>query len=154
MLAILACLALTQVASDAEEWLKKPTDFLEERYEAKECCLRGFVHCDEQGTWSLASQPSLRSCCIGERPLATLRVELDHSLDEDLIGKIATLKGVMHVEAKHSDDGTLVGLFYLEKAHLIEEKSHFSKKTKVISLLAIAGLFSCVGVYWLSKSRG
>lgn len=84
--------------------------------ENKQVRIRGFLYQNAQGEWILASQPNLKSCCVGTPSKFHQQIFISNHLSPASTAYVSTIEGIFRI---HSHN-----LYRLEQAYLIEE-SHF-----------------------------
>lgn len=82
--------------------------------------LRGFLYKNEQGEWILASQPNLKSCCLGTSHKAKEQIAVSFESLPSLPskGQAITLEGFLVYAAPSDPHGQEKALYRLEKAQL------------------------------------
>lgn len=138
-------LTMTELAAEGQLWVDGGggTDVLIaelEPYHRHEVSIRGFLHRSEEGTWSLASQPSLRSCCIGPKVRATLQVMLDRPFPDEEIGKAVTVTGRFFVEPQWDTEGRLTQLYRVEEADFQQAGADHFPVIPVASFVVVGAL--------------
>lgn len=126
--------------------VKLSFDQLESRSDA--CCnqeveIRGFVYSRANGVQILASQPNLKSCCVGSASKIRNQIVLNGELSST--DQAINVRGILKIDPKHNDNGELTQLFVLDNPQVQKEERHFS----VILILQIIILIIILVLVWL-----
>lgn len=154
-------LSFSILTAVAEEGLKKAR--VEEEaflrtslalYHERPVQLGGFLLKGEKGEWLIASQPSLRSCCIGSKNRASLFVLLlEKTFDDKAIGSQITVEGRFVVKVERNEVGGVSRLFQLETFSVVEDKKGKIDPYPWISLASFAAIALLVFTLYSTKKR-
>lgn len=116
----------------------------QKEYSGEEVQVRGFYYETAEGRHVLASQPNLRSCCVGSRKKVSEQIALIGDLPAIPLKRAVTLQGNFSADPTYNEDDELIGLYYLKNIKLIDDIDD----TKVYSLVAffVIVFFMIVGV--------
>jgi len=148
--------SMTVLAAQAHQWLEEDSgryepDALVRRlhdYQDRDVAVRGFLHYTADGDWLLASQASLKSCCIGDHDLATFCAVLDRPLEKSLVSQVVEVTGRLVVDPQWERDGSLSRLYRIEGAQMIDLPT---KRSVLFPVVALVGIATCVAggiLYW------
>lgn len=87
--------------------------------QGKEIEIRGFLYQREDGKLILASQPNLRSCCVGTKSKIQQQIIVEGNLEPTL--KAVSVRGVFRIQPLYSENGELVAYYFLDRANLVPE---------------------------------
>ncbi len=103
----------------------------------KEVKIRGFLYQDANKEWILASEPNLKTCCVGSQTKILQQIRVIGTIADQAYPQVMALKGVMFVESQYDDNGDLVSLYRLENATIaIEKPTEWPLQTLCICLFA------------------
>ncbi len=82
--------------------------------------IKGFIYQSPENTFILASQPNLKSCCIGNSHQVAQQIFLK-GIDKISTNQIVTVQGILKLQAQ--EEGKKLRQFYiLENAEIISQK--------------------------------
>lgn len=93
---------------------------LKDKYDKRPVRIRGFLYRSQDGRWVLASEPNLKSCCVGSEAKAMQQIIVDGRFEKQSLEPVI-VEGVFLVEAV---SGNRKELFKLGNAHIYEERKH------------------------------
>lgn len=107
--------------------------------------VRGFLYHNSSGELILASQPNLKSCCIGSQGLVYQQILVRGKLDPE--AQVVTLQGIFKIDPQHNEQGQIIRLYSLENAEKVKS-DHFLLFPMLLLVLAfgiigLAILFAC-----------
>lgn len=111
----------------------------------QEITIRGFLYQDVNQKWILASEPNLKTCCVGSEKKVKQQIVLSGTFAKQLLGQAVTLNGIFTIEPQYTNEGSLTGLYYLKNA--IIEKN----ETKSWPLLTLTVVLFGLCVTWVSR---
>lgn len=76
--------------------------------------IRGFLYKSEDGEFVLASQPNLKSCCVGTKSKVAQQIIVKGDSTLKLSSYVVLLEGVLKVDPQYNQEGELVHLYVLE----------------------------------------
>lgn len=91
----------------------------------KQVKIRGFLYQQPTGTLILASQPNLKSCCVGVKARMPQQVIVRGENPLDPSPYAITLGGVLKKELQYDQTGEPVPIYVLDQAWLVQEHSYF-----------------------------
>jgi hypothetical protein len=119
--------SLTTLSFDQPDWIS---------FHQSEVRICGFLYQTREGQWILASEPYLKSCCIGS----------DDKIDNQIVilglqvqtppSQAVTIQGIFFVDPTYMQNGELRQLYKIEKAQIISEPQ-FPLLTIAITLLLL-----------------
>jgi hypothetical protein len=78
----------------AEDPIKVSFEDLKSLSSNQEIVIRGFLYKSADHRWILASEPNVKSCCIGHSHLAEKQITLDGEFNEYEISQVIEVKGI------------------------------------------------------------
>lgn len=149
------CVLLTASSSLFGEYLSISFDLLEKhassgfsrKYDGKEVKIRGFGYQAEDGRYVLASQPNLKSCCVGASRKIHQQIILKGSIPDIPRNKAVTVLGSFATDPTYNEEDELIGLYYLKNIRLLNEMDEGVVYSLLIFFVVIAFLMSIVIVY-------
>jgi hypothetical protein len=121
-------------------------------YHDQEVEVRGFFYEGKDGRHVLASQPNLKSCCVGSVNKILNQIVLLGVVPEIPQQRVVSMMGVFVTDPTFNGDDELIGLYYLKNIKVLSDFDD----TTIYSLFAfiIVMLFIVIGmiIYRRSKS--
>lgn len=115
-------------------------------YHQKEVTIRGFLYQGEEGNWVIASEPSLRSCCVGAKGKMAQQIVLKDEVIGEKQQRAVTLQGRFYVDPIWNIDGSFKQLYRLDHAIILPELPY--AWTNVVILLGIVCAICAVYLWW------
>jgi hypothetical protein len=148
-------LDLLQLSASVEKALLSSKDdlLLEETLKSlghKEVQLRGFLHQDDKGHCSVASQQSLRSCCLNGKTRAALQVFLDKEFSTEQLKQIVTVKGSLEFSVRRGENKDIEQIMHLKGTEIMLKEK---KSLPVASLAFLLGLTVIAATFILRKQK-
>lgn len=128
----------TLPASAKEEMESGSVPEILKRYQGQEISFRGFIYQGKDGRIMLATEPDLKSCCIGSKGSITRQVMLigdNIAFAKD--GKVREVLGRFEIEPLKDKNGNLEKMFVLYDTRIIEQDS----KSNILIYLIYSALF-------------
>lgn len=124
--------------SKVEEELKQLTieQLIEEAdiYQHNLVRVRGFLYQDQHHHWILASQPNLKSCCIGNSKKVDQQIFLSSFTPSTSYKYAVTLEGTFYKEPILDKEGKLIQLYHMKNPTLLKNFSFWSWSLGFISI--------------------
>ncbi len=79
---------------------------------------RGFLYQNQNGQLVLASQPNLKSCCVGIPSNVQRQLFIQGEIKGTLPTKVIEVEGILKVEPQYNAENQLVQLYVLEEAQI------------------------------------
>lgn len=90
-------------------------------YDDQQVMIRGFLYSAGDEAWILASEPNLKSCCVGASGKRGLQLAVTGSLPKEPPATALLVQGTLKVTP-----GSLKSFYALDQAFIIEEPLSFS----------------------------
>lgn len=90
-------------------------------FEGKEVSIKGFYYESNRGDSFLASQPNLKSCCVGSIDKLDRQVLLEGHFVVPK-SKAVTFRGILKTSPTYNQQGDLQSLYFLKNPVLIQEE--------------------------------
>ncbi|MFI5344137.1 MAG: hypothetical protein ACHQUC_07950 [Chlamydiales bacterium] len=133
---ITLCLLLLSVSTGVLQIsLEKPLGEEATAYNERLVNVRGFLYRHSSGELILASQPNLKSCCVGSQQLVYQQILVHGSLDPE--AQAVTLQGIFKIDPQYNDQGQITSLYRLENGEKL--KSEHSLLFPILALLGMIG---------------
>jgi hypothetical protein len=114
-------------------------------YHQKNVSIRGFLYKAKEGQLILASEPNLKTCCIGSPHKIWQQITLIDELESIPEKQAVTIEGTIVVNPSWDSNHKLKSVFEMENAHLISKSSSlvipFKRLIMGLCALAIAIYF-------------
>lgn len=107
--------------------------------------ISGFLYCNANQAWVLASEPNLKSCCLGAEKKASQQIFLDRAFPGVNNGQAVTMRGVLLIQPTKNSQNEIVQLYHLQNANLIVKEHSWTLLTVVVLVLILAflGFLGC-----------
>lgn len=109
--------------------------------------VRGFVYESKQGKVVLASQPNLKSCCVGSTKKIRNQIVLLGDLPEIPLQRAVTVQGYFVTDPTYGEDDELIGLYYLKNITLLNDFDDVTIYSLVVFIVIILLLIVGVVLY-------
>lgn len=126
-------LLLSMSASVLHISLEKPLGEEAVDYNNQFVNVRGFLYHHSSGELILASQPNLKSCCVGSQQLVSQQILVHGNMHPE--AQAVTLQGTFKIDPQYNEQGQIVSLYRLENA--VKLTSDHSLLFPILALLAI-----------------
>lgn len=101
--------------------------------------IRGFLYQEPEGQWILASEPNLKTCCIGTSKKVTQQIFLSAPFTAEALRHAVTVKGDFVIKPIWNKDGSLHQLYQLDNPILLSSaKIQWSWPTVGLIVFAIS----------------
>lgn len=97
----------------------------------KEIEIRGFLYPNSEGKWILASEPNLRTCCVGNPDKAAQQIQIENLAITDSPSQAVLVRGVFLNEGKY---------YKMDKAEIIPHETEwllYVATSIIIMILAV-----------------
>ncbi|MBA3957370.1 MAG: hypothetical protein H0X51_03100 [Parachlamydiaceae bacterium] len=111
------------------------------RYHDHEIQIQGFLYQNPQEQWILASEPNLKTCCIGSTSKISQQLFISNPLQNPSTTSTNTVQGHFLVSPKWDSNGNLTQLYTIQQATILP------KSTPLIPI-ALSGIF-LAGSLWI-----
>lgn len=100
--------------------------------------IKGFLYEQQDGRFILASQPNLKSCCLGKESLIKQQIIVEGHFKK--VSDVVILEGILKMNPRQNEKGEYIQWYILQQPRLIiEEKQSLPWKS---SLLLIGGILT------------
>ncbi len=93
--------------------VKLTLDNLAEGPHQQTVTVRGFLYQTSSGNWVLASDPGLKSCCIGAQNRVERQIFIEGNVGSPTPGRVYTLEGQFLIKPVKDSTGQLQQLYHL-----------------------------------------
>lgn len=104
--------------------------------------MRGFLYHKDDGTWILAAQPDVRSCCVGSKENAQRQVIVQGNILKDNYLSVVALEGTFK---SHPN-------FYVLSDASFIDSSHTQKPIATFIVIGLVGV--CLSLWYYRKKMG
>lgn len=104
--------------------------------------IRGFLFQAHDGVWILASDPQLKSCCIGAASLAKHQLYLDRQFSINDAGRPIKLHGKLRRSLQYSPDGKIKTLYKLLQTEPVDQAPLSFPWVTLSAVSLLAAVFS------------
>jgi hypothetical protein len=114
-------------------------------FDQQQVNIRGFLYPAQNEKWILASEPDLKSCCVGSETKIMKQIYVVGNIPKETSNFVVALQGQFHINPEKNAEGKVVSLYQLTQALIAPEKaSEWPFMTLVI-------LGCCVFAFFLMK---
>jgi hypothetical protein len=113
-------------------------------YDDQEVIIRGFLYSVGNDGWILASEPNLKSCCVGASGKRSLQIYAEGSLPKEPTRAAILVQGTLKITP-----GTLKPFYALEQAFISEEPLSLS----IVWIVALACVCCLSASYFWRRSK-
>jgi hypothetical protein len=110
-------------------------------FHQQEVEIKGFLYCNAKQQWILASEPNLKTCCVGSVQKISQQIFLDRAFSEVTTGQAVAMQGVLLVQPVKNNQNEVVQLYHLHNASLIVKEPSWALLTIVLIVLILILLF-------------
>ena len=110
-------------------------------YHAREVTIRGFIYQSADQRWILASEPNLKTCCVGSMHKIWQQIIVEGEFESFPSNQVVKLAGKLQVDPVWDNKQSLKQVFRLENAQIVQEYHHYNwllLSGLAIGLLALA----------------
>lgn len=125
---------------------------IKERYDQQEVAIRGFFYTKDDGKPLLASQPNLKSCCIGTKKKIHSQIALLGENPSFTSSRAVTIQGLFVVDPTYNGEDDLIGLYFLKKYQILPEENG-TFVILLIGILVIVVLVTLVRILFFSRKK-
>jgi len=118
-------------------------------WDNSEVLIRGFLYEKADGTWILASEPDLKTCCVGSTDKITKQIALSSDFEGGYTSYAVNMKGQFRVVPKKNAEGKLIHLYELHHPTLVKNDN---KKALLYTVLT-GGIGSAVAITLLIQHK-
>lgn len=90
-------------------------------YHGREVTVRGFLYQSLDGRWILASEPNLKTCCVGSPRKVWQQIIVDGEFESVPANKVVQIAGTLRVDPVQDDKNAFTQVFRLVNPHLVQE---------------------------------
>lgn len=90
-------------------------------FQGRDIKVRGFLYHSLDKRWILASEPGLKTCCVGSSRKVWQQILVDGEFDNVALGTVVEMKGNLQVDPKWDEKKDLKQVYRLEGAHIVSE---------------------------------
>jgi hypothetical protein len=109
--------------------------------------INGFLYCNANQEWVLASEPNLKSCCIGAGKKASQQIFLDRAFPEINNGQAVAMQGVLLVQPVKNNQNEVVQLYQLQDSSLIVKEHSW----KLLAIVLVVLIVVFLGFLFITK---
>lgn len=146
------CLSLRELQLISEQVLRSQSSFGTDSIRQKlksslepylrgRICIKGFLCKSKENKWFLASEPDLKTCCIGAKAKICSQIALNHSFSDKLLNSFASIRGVLDVAPEVDNQLELVQLFQFTDIEMANDRFPWKTVSVLLAGIGILGLF-------------
>lgn len=122
-------------------------------YHGREVTVRGFLYQSLDRRWILASEPNLKTCCVGSPRKVWQQIIVDGEFESVPSNKVVQIAGTLIVDPVRDDKNALTQVFRLENPHLVQEDDNGIWLWIVMSVIGLmAILYFAIKIYRRQKA--
>lgn len=104
--------------------------------EGKEISIKGFYYETKRGESYLASQPNLKSCCLGSIDKLDRQILLEKKIIVPK-SKVVSLRGVLKTSPIYNEQGQIASIYFLKNPVIIQEAHYYIFYLTIICFILI-----------------
>jgi hypothetical protein len=107
--------------------------------------IRGFLYHAPDGRWILASEPNLKTCCIGSSAKSLQQITVLGAFDEIPLSQAVALQGTFQIEGPlwNKQSGPIIR-YYLINAKIFPQQNHFPWKAFLLAGISLVLVYLAV----------
>lgn len=110
----------------------------------QEVLIRGFLYKTDNGQWVLASEPNLRTCCVGSSNHVKKQIFLENSyVGAHPNAELVSIQGILRKDPMKDVQGNLIQYYSLQNVTIIENKGqgHLSYLSLLFPLVVLVIIY-------------
>jgi len=117
-------------------------DLANENYNGRQVAIKGFLYKQSEDHWILASEPGLKSCCVGSKNKINTQIVISGNLPKQSLSSAVIVEGDLSINPNRVD----VGRYEMSRVRIIEN-NEFPTVALLVGLAVVLAVIVATKVY-------